>query len=76
LGAALAGAKVAIVLTSRVSVEMVQKAALVRSCILVAISAPTGLAVRTAEACGITLVGVARGTAFEIYSHPAGISGD
>jgi FdhD protein len=55
---------------------MVQKAAAIGSCIMVAISAPTALAVRTADACGITLIGIARGSAFEIFSHPAGISSD
>jgi FdhD protein len=69
----IAGESGAIILTSRVSVEMVQKTAVIGSCILVAISAPTALAVRTAEACGITLVAVARGSAFEIFSHPDGI---
>ncbi len=63
----------AIILTSRVSVEMVQKTAVIGSSILVAISAPTALAVRTAEACGITLVGIARGPAFEIFTHPSAI---
>ncbi len=64
----------AVVLTSRVSVEMVQKTAAMGAGIIVAISAPTALAVRTAERCGITLVGVARGREFEIFSHPAGIA--
>jgi FdhD protein len=72
----IAGDTGAVILTSRVSVEMVQKAATIGSCIMVAISAPTALAVRTAEACGITLIGVARGPEFEIFSHPAGISRD
>jgi FdhD protein len=72
----IAGGTGAVILTSRVSVEMVQKAAVIGACILVAISAPTALAVRTAEACGITLVGIARGSAFEIFSHPNGISGN
>jgi FdhD protein len=71
--ARIAGESGATILTSRVSVEMVQKTAVIGSCILVAISAPTALAVRTAEACGITLVAVARGSAFEIFSHPDGI---
>jgi FdhD protein len=66
----------AIILTSRVSVEMVQKTAVIGSPILVAISAPTALAVRTAETCGITLVGIARGPAFEIFTHPGGIDRD
>jgi FdhD protein len=69
----IAGDGGAVILTSRVSVEMVQKAAAIGSCITVAISAPTALAVRTAEACGITLIGVARGAEFEIFSHPSGI---
>jgi FdhD protein len=71
--AGIAGAAGAIILTSRVSVEMVQKAAVIGSSLLVAISAPTALAIRTAEACGITLIGIARGSAFEIFSHPDGI---
>jgi FdhD protein len=65
----------ATILTSRVSVEMVQKTAVIGSSILVAISAPTALAVRAADACGITLVGIARGSAFEIFSHAEGIAG-
>jgi len=58
-----------IVLTSRVSVEMVQKAAAIGAPILVAVSAPTALAVRMAEAAGITLVAVARDDGFEIFTH-------
>ncbi len=46
----------AIVLTSRVSIELVQKAAAIGCPMLVAVSAPTALAVRAAEACGITLI--------------------
>ena len=44
--------------------------------VLIAVSAPTALAVRTAVACGMTLVGVARGTAFETFSHPEAIGPD
>jgi FdhD protein len=58
----------AVVLTSRVSVEMVQKTARLGAPILVAISAPTALAVRTAEACGMTLIGVARSDGFEVFT--------
>jgi FdhD protein len=72
----IAGREGAIVLTSRVSVEMVQKTAAIGSPILIAVSAPTALAVRTADACGITLVAVARGREFEIFTHPDGILGD
>jgi len=64
-----------VLLTSRVSVEMVQKTAVLGASILVAMSAPTALAVRVAEACGMTLVAIARGQDFEIFSHPKRISG-
>jgi len=59
-----------VLLTSRVSVEMVQKTAAVGVPLLVAVSAPTALALRTAETAGITLVAVARGDGFEIFTHP------
>jgi FdhD protein len=55
--------------TSRLSVELVQKAAAIGIPMLVAVSAPTALAVRTAEAAGITLIGVARNDGFEIFTH-------
>jgi FdhD protein len=64
------GATGAILLTSRVSVEMVQKAAVIGAPILVAVSAPTVLAVRTAEAAGLTLCAVARTDGFEVFTHP------
>lgn len=63
----------AVILTSRISVEMVQKAAAIGAGIVVAVSAPTALAIRTAEASGLTLIGIARGSDFEIFSHPAGV---
>lgn len=59
-----------VLLTSRVSVEMVQKTAVLGAPILCAVSAPTALAIRTAEEAGITLVAVARADGFEIFSHP------
>jgi FdhD protein len=59
-----------ILLTSRVSVEMVQKTAAIGAPLIVAVSAPTALALRTAEAAGITLVGVARDDGFELFTHP------
>ena len=59
-----------VVLTSRVSVEMVQKAAVAGAPIIVAVSAPTALALQTAEAAGITLVAVARADGFEVFTHP------
>lgn len=65
----------AVVLTSRVSVEMVQKSALAGCGLILAVSAPTVLAVETAQAAGITLAGFARGDAFEVYTHPQRITG-
>jgi FdhD protein len=59
-----------VLLTSRVSVEMVQKTAAMGAPVMVAVSAPTALAIRMAEAAGITLVAVARSDGFEIFTHP------
>jgi len=58
-----------IITTSRASFEMVQKTATAGVAMLVAVSAPTGLAVRVAEQCGLTLVGFARQNRFVVYSH-------
>jgi FdhD protein len=60
----------AVLLTSRVSVELVQKAASLGAPIVVAISAPTALALRMADAAGITLIAVARRDGFETFTHP------
>ncbi len=64
-----------LVMTSRVSVELVQKAAGAGITVLVAVSAPTALAIRVAAAAGLTLVGVARRDGFEVFTHPGRISG-
>jgi FdhD protein len=56
-------------ITSRASVEMVQKAATAGMALLAAVSGPTTLAVQTAEQLGVTLIGFARGANFSIYSH-------
>ncbi len=63
-----------LVMTSRVSVELVQKAAEAGIAVLVAVSAPTALAIRVADAAGITLIGVARRDAFEVFSHRSRIA--
>jgi FdhD protein len=55
--------------SSRASVEMVQKVALAGYDMLAAISAPTGLAVRIAQAYNVTLVGFLREQQFVIYTH-------
>ena len=59
-----------VLLSSRVSIEMVQKAATMGAPLIVAISAPTSLAIDVAAAAGITLIGVARSDGFEVFSHP------
>ena len=64
-----------VLLTSRVSVEMVQKSAAIGAPVIVAVSAPTALAVRMAEAAGMTLVAVARKDGFEVFTHPRRIEG-
>lgn len=57
-----------VVVTSRLSVEMVQKTAILGSPILAAISAPTALAIETADSSGVTLVALVRGEDFEIFT--------
>jgi len=56
--------------TSRASLEMVQKAAFARIPVLAAVSAPTATAVRAAQECGLTLLGFARGDEHTLYAHP------
>ena len=59
-----------VVVTSRCSYEMVEKAAMAGVSLLVAISAPTGLAIRKAEEAGLTLIALARSDGHTIFSHP------
>jgi len=63
-----------LLLSSRISVELVQKAAMLGASVVVAVSAPTALALRLAEAAGITLIGIARGDEFEVFTHGARIA--
>jgi FdhD protein len=64
-----------VLLTSRVSVEMVQKSAAIGAPIIVAVSAPTALAVRMADAAGITLAAIARKDGFEVFTHAHRVTG-
>lgn len=66
-------AKGLLLLTSRVSIEMVQKAAVLDVGVIAAVSAPTSLAIRTAEAAGITLAAIVRADGFELFTHPGRI---
>jgi formate dehydrogenase accessory protein FdhD len=63
-----------LVVTSRASFELVQKAAAAGVALLAAVSRPTGLAVRIAADSGITLVGLLRGRTANVYSHPERIT--
>jgi FdhD protein len=63
-----------IVLSSRISIELVQKAGMMGAAIIVGVSAPTALAVRTAESTGLTLVGIARDDGFEVFTRPERIT--
>ncbi|HEX3404563.1 MAG TPA: formate dehydrogenase accessory sulfurtransferase FdhD [Acetobacteraceae bacterium] len=63
-----------LLLSSRISVEMVQKAAMLGAPVVVAVSAPTALAVRLADAAGITLIGIARPDGFEVFTRPERIA--
>jgi FdhD protein len=69
-----AAAEGLLLLSSRISVEMVQKSAMLGAPVVVAVSAPTALAVRLAEAAGITLIGIARADGFEVFTHPERIA--
>ena len=68
--AGIDGTTGAVVVTSRVSVEMVQKTAAIGAAFIIAVSAPTALAIRTADEAGMTLVALVRGDDFDIFSHP------
>jgi len=59
-----------VVVTSRASFELVQKAAVCGVPILAAVSRPTGLAVRLADAAGMSLVALVRGQSANVYTHP------
>ncbi len=59
-----------VIVTSRASYELVQKAACVGITMLAAISAPTGLAIRLADEAGLTLIGFARDDQHVVYTHP------
>lgn len=63
-----------LVVSGRISFEIVQKAAVGRIPIVTGVSAPTSLAVDLAERLGITLAGFVRGGALTVYAHPERIA--
>lgn len=58
-----------LIVTSRASYELVQKAAVANVALLAAVSRPTALAVELAEQAGMTLVGLLRGRTANVYTH-------
>lgn len=58
-----------VLVTSRASYEMVQKAAAMGVTFLAALSAPTSFAIRHAQRCGLTLVAFARRDQHVVYAH-------
>jgi FdhD protein len=58
-----------LVVSGRVSFEIVQKAAVVGIPVICAVSAPSDLAIQSADRLGVTLVGFLRGDGFNVYSH-------
>ena len=65
----------AVLITSRVSIDMVQKVAALGAPVLIAVSAPTVRAVSMADAAGITLIALARPDRFEVFTHESRLSG-
>lgn len=59
-----------IAMTSRLSVDLVQKTARIGAGLLAGASTPTRLAIDWAEAAGLTLIGRARAGSFDLYTHP------
>jgi FdhD protein len=70
-----AGSPDLLAVSGRVAFEIVQKAWLAGISVLVAVSAPTTLAIELAREAGITLVGFARGDHLNVYSHPERLDG-
>jgi FdhD protein len=58
-----------LMVSGRVSFEIVQKAAVAGIPIICAVSAPSDLAIQAADQLGVTLVGFLRGDGFNVYAH-------
>lgn len=59
-----------LLVSGRVSFEIVQKAAVAGVPVLCAVSAPSSLAVEAADELGLTVVGFIREHGFNVYTHP------
>ncbi len=65
-----------VLVSGRVSFELVQKAAVAGVPIMAAVSAPSDLAIEAADRLGVTVIGFLRGDGFNVYSHPERIAAD
>jgi len=59
-----------LIVSGRAGFEIVQKAAAAQIGVVASISAPSSMAVLTAETLGVTLIGFLRGRSCNVYSHP------
>ncbi|MHB1930821.1 MAG: formate dehydrogenase accessory sulfurtransferase FdhD [Acidimicrobiales bacterium] len=75
-GGARAAGDGVLMVSGRVSFEIVQKAAMAGLPIIAAVSAPSSLAVAAADRLGLTVAGFVRGDCYTIYSHPERIALD
>ena len=75
LDGALPASGHALVVSGRSSFEIVQKGIVAGIPLIVGVSAPSTLAIETAERANVTLIGFSRGETFNVYSHPARIDG-
>jgi FdhD protein len=57
-----------LLMSSRASFELIQKAVMANISIIVTIGAPSSLAIQTAERFGVTLIGFLRNESFNIYT--------
>lgn len=65
-----------LLVSGRTSFEILQKAAIAGVPIVAAVSAPSSLAIATADRLGVTLIGFLRGPSFNVYTHPGRIGED
>jgi FdhD protein len=70
LSAGKSGSIYLILLSSRISFEMIRKSYRTGAVVVAGVSAPTSAAVSAAEQGGVTLVGFLRGERFNVYAHP------